>query len=95
MSDAQKKSAPQEEPVPDIVPAEIAQVTEEQIPDTQSSDASDHDSEPPIPEEKPALILVKFIAPYKIYSPDDISGFDTDTAQQLISKRYAVEYQKE
>lgn len=33
--------------------------------------------------------LVKFIKPWRIYSPGDVAGFDSDQAQRLIDGKVA------
>ncbi len=95
MSGEKKNAATQKESVPDVIPVETDPVAAEPefgLPAPENSAVAE---ELLLQEAKPASVLVKFIAPYKNYSPDDVSGFDEKTAQMLLSKHYAVEYRKE
>lgn len=95
MSGEKKNVATQKEPVPDVIPVEADPVAAEPGIGTPAPENADVADESLLQEAKPDLVLVKFIAPYKNYSPDDVSGFDEKTAQMLLSKHYAVEYRKE
>lgn len=94
MSDEKKNAATQKESVPDVITVETDPVAAEPeigLPAPENAAAAE---ELLMQEAKPDLVLVKFIAPYKNYSPNDVSGFDEKTAQMLLSKHYAVEYRK-
>ena len=95
MSGEKKNAVTQKESVPDVFPIEADPVAAEPEIGLPAPENAVVAEESLLQEAKPDLVLVKFIAPYKNYSPDDVSGFDEKTALMLLSKHYVVEYRKE